>query len=39
MSSETAQNKHWWNEEYRTSEGRSIYIDYKGKVKYTLNDI
>jgi GMP reductase len=40
MSSETAQNKHNGGmENYRTSEGRSFYINYRGSVKDTLNDI
>jgi GMP reductase len=40
MSSETAQNLHNGGmEKYRTSEGRTLYIDYKGSVKDTLNDI
>jgi GMP reductase len=40
MSSETAQNKYNGGmENYRTSEGRSFYIDYKGCIKNTLNDI
>lgn len=40
MSSETAQNKHNGGmEKYRTSEGRTFYIDYRGRVKDTLNDI
>jgi len=40
MSSETAQNLHNGGmEKYRTSEGRSIYIDYRGSVKDILNDI
>ena len=40
MSSETAQNKHNGGmEKYRTSEGRTFYIDYRGSVKDTLNDI
>ena len=40
MSSETAQSLHNGGmENYRTSEGRTIYIDYRGSVKDTLNDI
>jgi GMP reductase len=40
MSSETAQNKYNGGmEDYKTSEGRSFYIDYRGNVKDTLNDI
>ena len=40
MSSETSQNKHNGGmKDYRTSEGRSFYVDYRLSVKYTLNDI
>jgi GMP reductase len=40
MSSETAQNLHNGGmEKYRTSEGRTLHIDYKGSVKNTLDDI
>ena len=40
MSSQTAQNLHNGGmEKYRTSEGRTLHIDYKGSVKDTLNDI
>lgn len=40
MSSKTAQNKHNGGmKTYRSSEGRSFFIDYRGKVKETLNDI
>jgi GMP reductase len=40
MSSDTAQNIHNGGmNKYRTSEGRSVYIDYKGPVQNTLNDI
>jgi len=40
MSSETAQNLHNGGmEKYRTSEGRTLHINYKGSVKNTLDDI
>jgi len=40
MSSETAQNIYNGGmNKYRTSEGRTLYIDYRGNVKETLNDI
>lgn len=40
MSSKTAQDKHNGGMKmYRASEGRSFFIDYRGKVQDTLNDI
>jgi len=40
MSSETAMNKHHGGvANYRSSEGRTVRIPYKGKVKGTINDI
>lgn len=40
MSSKTAQDKHNGGmKTYRSSEGRSFFIDYRGKVEETLNDI
>ena len=40
MSSQKAQEIHNGGmNSYRTSEGRSLYIDYRGKVKNTLDDI
>ena len=40
MSSDTAQTIHNGGmNKYRTSEGRSFYIDYKGSVQNTLDDI
>ena len=40
MSSKTAQEKHNGGmNTYRASEGRSFFIDYRGSVKETMNDI
>jgi len=40
MSSETAMNKHYGGmAEYRSSEGRTVEIPYKGSVKNTINDV
>ena len=40
MSSETAMNKHHGGiAEYRSSEGRTVEIPYKGSVKNTINDV
>jgi GMP reductase len=40
MSSETAQNKHHGGvNEYRSSEGRTVKIPYRGPVEYTVKDI
>ena len=39
MSSETAMNKHFGKmENYRSSEGRTVKIKYKGPLEYTVND-
>jgi GMP reductase len=40
MSSETAMNKHYGGVNiYRSSEGKTVKVEYKGKVEKTINDL
>ena len=40
MSSEDAQVRHYGKKvSYRASEGKTVYVDYKGPVKYTVEEI
>jgi GMP reductase len=40
MSSDTAMNKHYGGVNvYRSSEGKTVKVEYKGKVEDTINDL